>query len=302
MKKFIQNFKDSLSNASFYKEKANEEHSTGFKYLLKLALFSGVIFYFVIVFIFYFSPFLGQVKNEINKNIPEDISVYIDKNGELSVNQPTPYIFPIPEGWKEEEKSNDEKDFTYSNILVIDPARNADETVFDAYDTMIFVSKDRLIIEKQENGEIRSYPLKNWSDTTLNREVIMNFITIIYKFSWILMSLIIIPISFIFFFFSLLIAFFASIVIYFFSKEIYKALSFKQSLNTAMYALTYVFLFDILLSIINLSPISGYFWIKVLLTIVVVAYFLSKKDMQYVEVNQTEILIENTNSDPSLAR
>ena len=285
MKNFIENFKNSLQNHSFYKEKANAGHSTGYGYLVKLALLVAVVFYIIIVCGFYFSGMIGKIKKEVNQKISENVSVYIDKTGQLSINQPTPYVISMPEVFKE-DKQDEKNSPVRANLIVIDPTREVDDTVFSAYDTMIFISKYRLLTEKSSNGEIRSYPLKSWADTTITKNTITGFLNTIYEFGWILMILMIIPFFVMFFVTYLFTAFFASIVLYFLAKKVYKPLTFRQIMNTAMFGYTYAFLVGILISIFSFNPFSGFFWAKVLITIIVTTYFLAKKDkMPQMEVN-----------------
>lgn len=295
MKNFIKNFISSLKNASFYKEKANEEHITGYSYLVKLAFVTGLVIYLIMVFGLYFSGTLGKIKTEINAKIKDDVSVYIDKNGELSINQPTPYIIPISDFFEEENGNNkgEDDEIIHANFIVIDTTREANATVFSAYDTMVFISKDRIMMERS-NGEIRSYPLKDWSDTTINKQTINHLLVKIYNFAWILMLFMIIPFWFISFFTYLFIAFFASLVLYFLVKKFYKKMSFKHTMNVAMYGYTYAFLLGIIFSVVSFSLFSGYFWTKVLITIIVTIYFLSKKEDQL----QSE---QNTLSGESIA-
>ncbi len=268
MKKFIQNFKDSLLNKEFYQNLIKHEESTGFSYLFKLAILSAfVVCIYMICFVYFFN-LDNKIRNQITQILPPDLVLTIDKNGELSVNKPVPYVIPTPDFLIDENNKEKER----KNFITIYPEKDPTSVEFKTYDTMIFVSKDRFFVERDINGEIRSYPLKDWSGVTISRAEVLSVFDTLYNRGWIIILLGMIPFTIVYMFISFFISVISGFILFLLFR---KSLTYKKALLVAIHAFTISFVFNILISI--LKPAQSFFWWQVLITVIAGYYFIGNK-------------------------
>ncbi len=273
MKKFIQNFKDSLLNKEFYQNLIKHEQSTGFSYLFKLALLSAFVVCIYMICFLYFLNIDDKIKNQITQILPPDLVLTIDKNGELSVNKPVPYVIPTPDFLIEEGNKGKER----KNFITINPEKDPTSVEFKTYDTMIFVSKDRFFVEREIDGEIRSYPLKDWSGVTISRAEVLSVFDTLYKRGWVIILFGMIPFTMVYMFISFLISVISGFILFLFFR---KSLTYKKALLVAIHAFTISFLFNILITIFK--PGQSFFWVQVLITVIVGYYFIGNKHNNHV--------------------
>lgn len=94
---------------------------------------------------------------------PNELVVTV-KDGELSINQPEPYIIPMPELFREE--SEDAEDQIPVNMVVFDSNGTLDD--LDKYSTLALINKTNLLV--RESKGINIYPLKDFPDGELSEE------------------------------------------------------------------------------------------------------------------------------------
>jgi hypothetical protein len=139
------------------------------KYFIVLAFMAAAITFPGLI-----KPIMTDLKKDLEiveetliSAYPEDLVVTTEK-GELSINQPEPYIFPMPEDAEikiiGEEKVTEE----FTNLLVIDTAGTIDD--LDKHNTLILVNKTNVLVRSSNRIEV--YPLKDYPDGEINAETV----------------------------------------------------------------------------------------------------------------------------------
>jgi hypothetical protein len=261
MKTFFTDFKRSLTDWNWYKEIAAGQHPLKISYAVILSLFAA--FVASIAFAVGLYTFLiPTAKDFINTRVPADLVITL-KSGSLSINQPMPYRLEMP---KEEKGRNGEE---RANIFVIDTNVEATLEAPEKYDTYIFISKDKAVMEKSAN-EIRAYPLKDFPDTTVSRESLNTLLDKIISFAWVLPILILIPLM-VFMLIGILIIFLvAGFVLWLIMKLASRPIRFSHAFALAMYAYTFIFLLDIVLIVLGHGGFG--FISSVFLTVAIVCF------------------------------
>lgn len=159
-------FYRSLFSPSYYNEVIRIDFKFSVKYFLVLALIASAIAFPRIAepITTDLSDGLITFEKTLVNAFPEDLIITITE-GELSINQPEPYIFKMPEeASKEIEIENAEK--APSNLLVIDT--NGTLNDLETYDTLILVNKNNVLL--RGNNKIEVFPLKDYPDGEINKE------------------------------------------------------------------------------------------------------------------------------------
>lgn len=115
--------------------------------------------------------------DKIDQSVQNALSVYPEElvltfqDGQMTSNQVEPYFIEsrdiVPEEWRDEFLESSSADFP-KNLVVIDTITPFNEEQYDAYDAVIWLTKDSAYIEK-ENGGIESRPLSSVPDSTLDK-------------------------------------------------------------------------------------------------------------------------------------
>lgn len=266
MKTFLTDFKRSLSDWKFYKEIVTGQHPLRLWYAAILAVISSVVVTIVFTVLLY-TVLLPKGKEYIIAHFPADLVATV-KGGELSVNQPMPYKIVIP---KENEKQDKKNKDAHTNFLVIDTNAEATLDAPSKYDTYVFANKTNIVAEKSKN-EVRAYPLKEFPDFTLSSETIKNFFDSAAKYAWI------VPIGLFFLatfgaFIGLLFTYLlAALLLMLIMKIASRSITFANAFKASMYAYTFIFLLNIVLTVLA----QGSFGLisSVLLTDIIVCLFL----------------------------
>lgn len=111
---------------------------------------------------------LKVVEETLITSYPEDL-VVTTTGGELSINQPEPYIFVMPENTMIEKNDREE---TLTNLLVIDAQGTLDD--LEKYDTLILVNKTNILVRGTNRIEV--YPLKDYPDGEINADTIRGLV------------------------------------------------------------------------------------------------------------------------------
>lgn len=242
MKTFFTDFKRSLTDWNWYKEIAAGQHPLKISYAVILSLF-GALVASIAFAVGLYTFLIPSVKDFVNTRVPADLVMTL-KSGSLSINQPMPYRLEMPK----EKRGHDREE--RKNLFVIDTNVEATLDAPEKFDTYIFISKDKAVMEKSAH-EIRAYPLKDFPDTTISRESLNILLDKIISFAWILPILILIPLM-IFMLVGILFMFLvAGFGLWLIMKLASRPIRFSQAFSLAMYAYTFIFLLDIVLIILG---------------------------------------------------
>ncbi|MDQ3245256.1 MAG: DUF1189 domain-containing protein [bacterium] len=284
MNKFILEFKNSLSNKEFYQNILNNTPKWNMYYVAKLSLMLSILLSLFIICGFYLSGFPRELRKEVAQNFPDNLVVNI-KNGILSINQPVPYVVPLPVSLIQENLKNHEKSRT--NLLVIDTDASLDLNANTKFDTMIFLSSNRAIIEQEIDGEIRSIPLKNFPDIQITKSFAIDKLNKFLNVAWLFFLLIIIPMFMVNFVSIMFISFFAGVFIFIILKIMSRKIPLKKAWFLAMYAYTFVAILEIITFVLQ---ISIFFWYKVFISVLIIMFYIYKKEDSIIEtsINNSE--------------
>ena len=114
---------------------------------------------------------LEMVEETLINAYPEDLIVTTEK-GELSINQPEPYIFPMPEDAEIKTSGDEEETESFTNLLVIDTEGTIDD--LEKHDTLILVNKTNVLV--RSSNKIEVYPLKDYPDGEINADTVKNLV------------------------------------------------------------------------------------------------------------------------------
>lgn len=275
MKTFFQNFKRSLSDASFYKEIAAGTHPLKVRYAFGLSLILSIIISSILAITLY-TVLVPEAKKFVSEKIPSDLVVTL-KSGQLSINQPSPYVFPF---------ALEDQTSTVENALVIDTESTSTLETFSAYKTAILAGKNTLISQK-ESGEIKVIPLNDFPNFTLTQDSATRAVDKAVSWLWILPVLALIPIT-LFQFLALMIVFLiAALILWIIFKVSSREITFAQAFTASMYAYTAVFILDVVLFTFNLYNM-GVFLSAFLTALIATAFLFSKPTVTPVVVTETD--------------
>lgn len=235
MKIFFNDFKRSLSDWKFYKEIEEGQHKPRISYPIFLALISSLVISIMFTVSLY-TLLLPGARTLLNEHVPEDIVMTL-KSGELSINQPVPYMFPL--------SGQDKK-----NLLVIDTNAGADVNAISKYDTYIFVNKDTLIMEEESN-KISVHSLKEFPDATISRNTMSNVLDSSYSYVWMLPIVVFIFMAILNFIGLLIMFIIAGFLLFVILKIASRTVRYIDAVLIVMYAYTFVFIVDLFLMLIR---------------------------------------------------
>lgn len=160
MKQFFRTIKQTFTSKELYLNTAHQSGWKGIRFLLKLALFLGLVFGVIaLIVLLAVAPFLkSKVSGIASTTYPDGLVVTI-ANGTLTTNTLEPVVVPLSASWKDK---NDPK-----NIFVIAPGETADASVLARYDA-VAVATSRAIIAGTDH-QIRVYPYGD-STQTITKE------------------------------------------------------------------------------------------------------------------------------------
>jgi hypothetical protein len=163
-KRFAVQIAHSVYSPAFYGELSSKPFSYSLKYLVSLSLLFSVVvsvWYGVIIGIDLWRFITVTGPAEVQEILPDDLVLTI-ANGNLSINQPEPYIAPLPVDLRNESSSSSPK-----NLIVIDTNTPASIDAFRSYDTYILADKHTIIVQKSEQ-QTQSVTLPNDLDLVIS--------------------------------------------------------------------------------------------------------------------------------------
>ena len=238
MNTFFTDFKRSLADWGWYKEIARGEHPLRLSYAVVLSFISALITTIFLTVSLY-TIAIPEARNFLNSHVPSDVIVTI-KSNEISVNQPTPYAFPLTEEEKQRNKNGK------VNFLVIDPEAEATLDSPQKYQTFIFANKNTVVTE-ESSGEIKAYPLKDIPDTVISRDILGGWLETGIAYAWILPIIAFLPIMLVIFIGQLVIFAISGFLLWVILAIASRNIKFRHAFMVSMYAYTFIFIIDLVI-------------------------------------------------------
>lgn len=175
--KIINSIRDSIYNATFYKQLQMEPFGDSFSYFLKLLLIFSI--FLTAIWSSTLVPTLSKILKpesiaSLVNRFPEDLKITI-KKGEASSNAKEPYVIKVPSNLKSSGVENDISQ--YENLLVLDTkATTLDLQKFEKYDAKAMLTKNFLVVRDSQKQKIEIQKLESFPDTAIDRVSINRFI------------------------------------------------------------------------------------------------------------------------------
>lgn len=167
---FLQ-IKNSIYNKEYYKNTVlNESLKQSIKYILKLSVI--LVLVLLIIFSFKIPGLITQGEKLVStmaRDFPEDLIISI-KAGEVSINQPEPYVFAMPDYLQDDETI--ELESNELNLLVINTTEDYSIDKFNEYQTVFLLAKKEIVAKKADNN-LEVFSLSQTKDVDIDKNWIL---------------------------------------------------------------------------------------------------------------------------------
>ncbi|KNZ68576.1 hypothetical protein Tfer_2828 [Thermincola ferriacetica] len=254
---FIEQFKGSIIDWTFYREVAFQKTSKTIKYLL--VLFSILFIITGIKSAIGLNSDLQQFISDFKKKVPD----FKLADGEFRFNAKQPYYL--------EGENN--------SVLVVDTTGATREDVLDKYSDGVFITKTKIYLKQQY--QVRQINLKDYKEITLTKDKVLAFLPSL-KWLIIIIGIVGYIVSLVG---KLLSGVFLAMIGMFVNNAQKGPLQFGQAWNVGIYALTLPLLLEALVKLVY--PQFPYFF----LIYYAIAIFYVVKAVHWI-INDTEIKVE----------
>lgn len=284
MKNFIKTIGLTFYSGDFYKKIKDEKSGDAIVFLLKTSLFLGVCVGILgSIILLAFSPLIKkEVSKFVENNFPNDLIVTV-KEGKMTTNTNEPFFIKIPK---------DEKgDITKENILAILPSEPLDISVLSKHSTILAMTSEGFVAEKDNGGEVRIYKYGK-TDFVASRDTALALINkispmffVFFAIGFIVFGIIFVSFSVIF---HLIWLFFVALLVWGFLKLKKLNISYKQSYKIGMYSIVPLLFLEVIAVPLHLS--GKLFTIAIVMSVVLfVTKGWEKEEIENkIEVVQTE--------------
>ena len=165
--KFFRAVWRSCTDPSYYAHVLKTHMWSSWKYFIGLYFFitiAATVIACIAISQFDLPTIIRDVHTQALENYPEDLEIMFSQEG-LSINQPLPYVVPIPEQWQHEnlQPFNEEE---VDNLIVF----TSDETFsyvrdFWEYDSAVVATETLIYVRKGESNQITVQPLNKFTDS-----------------------------------------------------------------------------------------------------------------------------------------
>jgi len=267
MKNFFKTIVASFYSSQLYQKAKDESAKFGIRFIIKLAVFLGLIFGIIGLIIFLsFSTALNKLAiNFIDKSYPNELIMTV-KDGTLTSNTPEPVFVPTPVTQENEKLPQ--------NIVALVPNEKAEASILSKYDTMSAVTSNGIIYLKNATGlkQIEIYPYGK-TDKVLTKNFILEKSVHLLKVIATVAAIGIIPMLILIFlmisFGNMLSLFVVALLIYLVMRLKKLKISYKQAYRMGLYALGPLLILQILTCSFHFIGIL--FAIAVVLAIILIA-------------------------------
>lgn len=276
---FFRTLGASLYSPDFYATVGKRTFGQAVWYLFRIALL-----YSILILLAVYIPvaarvggnFLGVFGEEVVSLYPDDLVITITE-GKVSTNQQEPILIPLPPSFETEL----ENALKTQNLLVIDTQTPFTSETFETYNTLGWLTVDSILFYNSAEQEIGGYPLKNIKSLEITKEKVSLAVEKIA--SWIKWLLPFMGLMMVFFVgaglwiigvvYSLFLGALISILRSIFKQDT----SYTPNYITAIYATTWVYLFQIILQGFHRATgFESFTFMVTLLTLVAVGWNLKK--------------------------
>ncbi|OGG16686.1 hypothetical protein A3D77_02900 [Candidatus Gottesmanbacteria bacterium RIFCSPHIGHO2_02_FULL_39_11] len=169
LKTFFRSLYLSATNPSYYRDLLKTKFSFSLKYFFGLSLLLTLIstIVFSLILIPQIKTLEQTLKTQADTFYPNDLVITL-KNGKLSTNRKDPIVVTFPFDTGENRKN-----------LVIDPT--ASISAMEKYQAGVLINEDSLSLIG-ENNQIRTYPLSDIENFTLNKSEFSKGVAMVEKF------------------------------------------------------------------------------------------------------------------------
>jgi hypothetical protein len=168
-KTFWHILKNSVASPEYYQDLITHHLSYSAKFYITFAVMTSL--FLGLVTTFKTAPAMQNTISEFLNNakdvFPSDVELVI-KDGTFELNQPQPYIIPLPDDLKKILA----KDVDMTNLIVIDKAGTIED--MQNYKTLALMNEKNLIINDPRS--IQVYPLSNFPEGTLDQQAFNSFV------------------------------------------------------------------------------------------------------------------------------
>lgn len=270
---FLKKVKSSVYDPIYYSEILNMNFGGSLKYFFKLSLLLALVgaVYLSFVSIPKVNSFISTFGDKVVSAYPAELEVRL-KDGLVSTNVVEPYIIPLPK----DEFNSDYNKSNYENLIVIDTKSDLSLDKFNAYNTVVLLTKNAVIT--RDKGKITITELKGTSDLTINRDKLVYWVgkvtPFVKKLPYIIPVLVFTGL-FLYFAFSLFYLLFVALLVFIIGKIRKLGLSYKKSYQISLHAITLPLILSMVSWFIN---IKMFFLLPTIILLVVVWVNLKVKD------------------------
>lgn len=197
LKTFFRTLTQSVTSLTYYKDVVKAPLSFSFKYFFVFVFFLTLITTAIMGYVISreIPPIIDRGVQYAENFYPDDL-VFTIKEGKLSVNREEPFVVPAPVELLM-EKPAAIPDSERINLFVYDSSAKLVD--FDDYNTLVLAT-DQVIMARDDNQGIRSFPLKEADDMVIDKQMVDEIVSKITPY-----TRYIVPILISFMFFVLLI-------------------------------------------------------------------------------------------------
>lgn len=170
-------FWKSISSFKYYQDVVKTKFSFSFKYFWTFSLFLGLIISIPLNFtvIPAVNQFVNRAQTRLPNLYPQDLVITI-KDGQVSTNVAEPLRFPIPyELFTDTPPAISDQKQQY--LITIDT--NAQVENYKSSQSLIFITRDNLVITEDLDGSYRLFPISDIDDITIDKPQIDSLVNLL---------------------------------------------------------------------------------------------------------------------------
>ena len=172
---FFKTLGASLYSPGFYAEIHKRTFGQAFWFFARLALLvsTGVTLMIGVPILAILLGFSGNFDEKITEAYPNELVITIDQ-GKVTTNVEEPYSIPIP--FTDTELQKFPSEFRAKNLIVLDTKTPFTGEQFEAYETLAWLTRDSLFFYNADDAEIGGYPLKNVKKMEITEQAVQAFV------------------------------------------------------------------------------------------------------------------------------
>lgn len=178
---FFNDLAKSIYGPAFYTEARSGSLKKAFGYFFKLALLAALLL--TVILGVRIGPALSRILSpdgitQVVNVFPADLQIMV-KKGQVSSNMKEPYAVPFPPDLKTAYRNSSALP---ENIFVLDTGAPATVDSFDRSKTLILLTKEYMITQKNNGRELSIQRLSSFPDMTLDRQSIAGWLAQVQPF------------------------------------------------------------------------------------------------------------------------